>query len=241
MLIKHLGLVDYAKTYQAMQDFTSSRDSSTRDELWICEHPRVYTLGLSAQLPDFSKKLDLDLDHDLDNDLDIPWVKTNRGGQITYHGPGQLIAYPLLDLSRRGYFVKEYVHRLEEALIKCLNAWGVSGYRVPGAPGVYVNPQDPQSHATWSTLKARVEQGPNAGDPFAGLAKIAALGVKVSKHCTYHGLALNVDMDLSPFKAINPCGYPGLQVIDLRQLGVVLNSSQVAQVLAEKLSLHLAP
>ena len=229
MLIKHLGVVDYETTALAMQAFTRERDPSTPDELWICEHPRVYTLGLSG------------VHSDLMLDVGISLVQSNRGGQITYHGPGQVIAYPLLDLSRLGYFVKEYVHRLEECVIKCLNDWGVSGYRVPGAPGVYVNPKDPHSHATWASLVSQSPAPPSAGVHFAGLAKIAALGVKVSKHRTYHGLALNVAMDLAPFAAINPCGYPGLQVTDLRQLGLVLNSDQVGQALAQKLAIYLAP
>ncbi len=240
MITKHLGRLDYELVLRAMQTFTLERGPETPDELWICEHPAVYTLGLSAQPMDGLQE------------QGIPWVQSNRGGQITYHGPGQVVAYPLLDLQRRGYFVKEYVHRLEEAVIKCLNDWGVSGYRVPGAPGVYVNPQEPQSHATWASLQ---ERHPNAhqgargterdGTPasvnFAGLAKIAALGVKVSRHCTYHGLALNVAMDLTPFSAIHPCGYPGLQVTDCLSLGLVLNSEQAGQALADKLGIYLAP
>ncbi len=231
--IKHLGTVDYGATLKAMQDFTLARGPNTPDELWICEHPPVYTLGLSGHRKD------------LHQDLGFSLVQTNRGGQITYHGPGQVLAYPLLDLARRGYFVKEYVHRLEESVIKCLNAWGLSAYRVPGAPGVYANPQDPQGHATWPTLLQRWQDtGHPLVDPpgvnFAGLAKIAALGIKVSRHCTYHGVALNVAMDLAPFGAIHPCGHPGLQVTDLRHLGLVLNSAQVAQDWAQKLALHLA-
>ena len=229
MLIKHLGVVDYETTALAMQTFTRERTANTPDELWMCEHPRVYTLGLSARAGDLLQ------------DLGIPMVQTNRGGQITYHGPGQVIAYPLLDLSRRGYFVKEYVHRLEQATIKCLNDWGVSGYRVPGAPGVYVNPKDPHAHTTWASLAGQSKPPAGPEVHFAGLAKIAALGVKVSKHCTYHGMALNVDMDLTPFSAINPCGYRGLQVTDLRQLGIVLNSEKAQQALAQKLALYLEP
>ncbi len=143
----------------------------------------------------------------------IPVVQTNRGGQVTYHGPGQVVAYPLMDLRRAGYFVKEYVYRLEEAVIRTLAHFGVTGHRVAGAPGIYVRLDDPFSHAALT--------GPaQPGNSFNGLGKIAALGIKVSRHCTYHGVALNVAMDLEPFSRINPCGYAGLQTVDLSTIGV---------------------
>ncbi len=164
----------------------------------------------------------------------IPVVATNRGGQVTYHGPGQVVAYPLLDLRRAGYFVKEYVYRLEEAVIRTLAHFGVTGHRVAGAPGIYVRLDDPFSHAA-------LGGPPPPGDPFRGLGKIAALGIKVSRHCTYHGVALNVAMDLEPFARINPCGYPGLETVDLSTIGVSATWNEAAQVLGQQLSAHLAP
>lgn len=232
MNISYLGEVAYEDIYQRMQDFTATRSTQTPDELWLCEHPKVYTLGLSASPKDLLVA------------SDIPMIQTNRGGQITHHGPGQLVAYPLINLSRKGYFVKEYVYRLEEAVIKTLNALGLTGYRVLGAPGVYVNPLNPSAHD-------RRPYSPHEGDPtsnspakaspqFDGLAKIAAIGVKVSKRCTYHGLSLNVSMDLQPFEAINPCGYEGLKTTNLHKLGVMLNCQDVSTLLAEKLCTYLS-
>jgi lipoyl(octanoyl) transferase len=216
------GLVDYASTYQAMQDFTAARGDDTPDELWLCEHPPVFTQGLAGQAG-----------HVLAPG-DIPVVATNRGGQVTYHGPGQVVAYPLIDLRRAGYFVKEYVYRIEEALIRTLAHYGVTGLRVRGAPGIYVRRDDPFSHH-------RPEPAAPGEDPFRGLAKIAALGIKVSRHCTYHGLALNVAMDLEPFGRINPCGYAGLETVDLSTIGVVTPWNEAAQVLGQKLEALLAP
>ena len=161
-------------------------------------------------------------------------MQTNRGGQVTFHGPGQVVAYPLIDLKQAGYFVKEYVYRLEEAVIRTLAHFGVTGHRVMGAPGIYVRLGDPNSHAALT--------GPvNPLDPFAGLGKIAALGIKVSRHCTYHGVALNVAMDLEPFSRINPCGYAGLQTTDLCALGVPVSWDDAAAVLAQKLTAYLTP
>ncbi len=163
----------------------------------------------------------------------IPVVATNRGGQVTFHGPGQVVAYPLLDLKRAGYFVKEYVYRLEEAVIRTLAHYGVTGHRVAGAPGIYVRLYDPTSHERLA---------PNATeDRFKGLGKIAALGIKVSRHCTYHGVALNVDMDLSPFLRIHPCGYLGLETVDLSTIGVSTTWNEAAQVLGQKLGALLPP
>ncbi len=210
------GRVDYPATYQAMQDFTAARDADTPDQLWLCEHPPVFTLGLAG------------LASHVLAPGEIPVVPTNRGGQVTYHGPGQVVAYPLLDLQRAGYFVKEYVFRLEEAVIRTLADFGVTGLRVRGAPGIYVRPEDPGSHQ-------RLPEPAPGQDPFAGLAKIAALGIKVSRHRTYHGLALNVDMDLEPFSRINPCGYAGLRTVDLSTIGVSTTWNEAAVVLGRKL------
>ncbi len=222
VLTRHLGRVDYLPTYQAMQDFTAARDETTPDSLWICEHSAVYTQGLAGKT-----------DHIL-NPGDIPVVQTNRGGQVTFHGPGQVVAYPLIDLKRAGYFVKEYVYRIEEAVIRTLAHFGVTGHRVASAPGIYVRLDDPFSHAALT--------GPlNPADPFRGLGKIAALGIKVSRHCTYHGVALNVAMDLQPFYRINPCGYAGLKTTDLSTIGVSASWQDAAQVLGQKLATHLAP
>lgn len=222
MLVKVLGQVPYLPTYQAMAAFTEGRTPADPDELWLCEHPPVFTQGLAGKA-----------DHLLAPG-DIPVVATNRGGQVTYHGPGQVVAYPLLDLQRAGYFVKEYVYRLEEAVIRTLADYGVSGHRVAGAPGIYVRLADPGSH------QALTGPAPG-GDPFAGLGKIAALGIKVSRHRTYHGLALNVAMDLQPFERINPCGYAGLATVDLSTIGVSTTWNEAAVRLGQKLEALLAP
>lgn len=220
MIIKTLGRVDWHDTAAAMQAFTAARGAETPDELWICEHPPVFTLGLAAK-PEH-----------LLAPGDIPVVQSNRGGQVTYHGPGQIVAYPLVDLSRLGIYVKEYVFRLEAALIQTLERFGLTGLRVPGAPGIYVRLVDPRAHAA--------PQGP-ALDPFEGLGKVAALGIKISRHCSYHGLALNVAMDLEPFARINPCGYPGLRTVDLVTLGGPSDWAAVAAVLTERLAAQLQP
>ena len=222
MLVKHLGHVPYTDTYQAMQDFTALRTANTGDELWLCEHPPVFTQGLAG------------LANHVLNPGTIPVVATNRGGQVTYHGPGQVMAYPLLNLQRAGYFVKEYVYRLEESVIRTLAHFGVTGHRVANAPGIYVRLADPFAHTALT--------GPaTPNDPFKGLGKISALGIKVSRHCSYHGLALNVKMDLEPFQRINPCGYAGLQSVDLFTIGINTSWEEVADVLAHKLSALLAP
>lgn len=219
---RDLGRVDYAATYAAMQRFTAERDATTPDELWLCEHPPVFTQGLAGK-PEH-----------LLAPGDIPVVPTNRGGQITYHGPGQVVAYPLIDLQRAGYYVKEYVYRLEEAVIRTLAHFGVTGHRVAGAPGIYVRLSDPFDHAALT--------GPRpGGDPFAGLGKISALGIKVHRHCTYHGLALNVAMDLEPYSRINPCGHPGLRTVDLSTIGVTTDTATVAEVLSQELVRRLTP
>ena len=237
MLTRQLGRVDYLPTWEAMQAFTQARavtveaDPSLskanlepsvdgRNQLWICEHPPVFTQGLAGRV-----------EHIL-NPGDIPVVQTDRGGQVTYHGPGQVVAYPLIDLKRAGYYVKEFVYRVEEAVIRTLMHFGVTGHRVPGAPGIYVRLDDPFSHAV---LKPGAFK-----NRFDGFGKIAALGIKVSRHCTYHGVALNVAMDLEPFSRINPCGYAGLQTVDLSTIGVSASWQQAADVLGHKLSAQLA-
>ncbi len=227
--LRMLGRVDYAATVQAMQDYTASRTGETPDALWLCEHDALYTQGLAGKS-----------DHLL-NPGAIPVVPTNRGGQVTFHGPGQVVAYPLIDLQRAGYFVKEYVYRVEEALIRTLAHFGVTGHRVAGAPGIYVRLADPHSHAL---LPQRPQKREGLGTPepdFEGLGKIAALGIKVSRHSTYHGAALNVAMDLEPFDRINPCGYAGLQTVDLSTIGVQTTWDEAAQVLGQQLSIRLSP
>jgi lipoyl(octanoyl) transferase len=222
MLVKLLGHVPYTDTYQAMQDFTALRTDETGDELWLCEHPPVFTQGLAG------------LANHVLNPGTTPVIATNRGGQVTYHGPGQVMAYPLLNLQRRGYFVKEYVYRLEESVIRTLAHFGVTGHRVANAPGIYVRMADPFAHTALT--------GPvSPNDPFKGLGKISALGIKVSRHFSYHGLALNVKMDLEPFQRINPCGYAGLQSVDLFTIGINTSWEEAADVLAHKLSALLAP
>lgn len=220
MLVRKLGHVDYLPTYEAMQAFTAARQGDTANELWLCEHPPVFTQGLAGQA-----------DHLL-MPGDIPVIQTNRGGQVTFHGPGQVMAYPLINLQLAGYYVKEYVYKLEESVIRTLAHFGVTGHRVAGAPGIYVRLDDPFSHAALT--------GPvNPTDPFKGLGKISALGIKVSRHCTYHGAALNVKMDLEPFDRINPCGYAGLKTVDLSTIGVETTWDEAAQVLAQQLAARL--
>jgi lipoyl(octanoyl) transferase len=226
MDLRLLGRVDYAPTYTAMQSYTAQRDADTPDVLWVCEHPPVYTQGLAGKAAHVLMP------------GNIPVVETNRGGQVTYHGPGQVVAYPLLDLKRAGYFVKEYVYRLEEAVIRTLAHYGVTGHRVAGAPGIYVRLDDPHSHAL---LPQRPQKDASTEPDFTGLGKIAALGIKVSRNCTYHGLALNVQMDLEPYLRINPCGYAGLQSVDLSTIGVTAEWADVAHVLSHKLLIHLQP
>lgn len=238
MKLSVLGRVDYLPTAQAMQDFTATRTADTADELWLCEHPPVFTQGLAGKAGHLLQP------------GDIPVVQTNRGGQVTYHGPGQVVAYPLLDLQRAGYFVKEYVYRLEEAVIRTLLHFGVTGHRVGGAPGIYVRLDDPSSHALLPQrpqkigVRTQLPHGDNwnlTPINFEGLGKIAALGIKVSRHCAYHGVALNVAMDLEPYQRINPCGYAGLRTVDLSTIGVSVSWQDAADVLGRKLLTYLAP
>ena len=199
IVFKTLGQLAYAPTLQAMRDFTLRRHAGTPDEVWLLEHPPVFTLGLAGK-PEH-----------LIVPTDIPVVNIDRGGQITYHGPGQLVAYLLLDLNRRPYKVRQLVERMENAIIALLADYGIQGERLAGAPGVYV----------------------------AG-AKIAALGLRVQKGCTYHGLAINVDMDLAPWQAINPCGYPGMQVAQLRDFVPAVKIADVIPKLRDQLRTSLS-
>ena len=209
-----LGRRPYAEVEAAMRAFTAARTAETEDELWLVEHDAVFTQGIAGRS-----------DHVLAAG-DIPVVRTDRGGQVTFHGPGQVVAYPLLDLRRLSIYVKEYVFRIEQAVLDTLGHFGVTGHRVRAAPGIYVRLADPSGHT-------RLE--PAAVDPFQGLGKIAALGIKISQHRSYHGVALNVAMDLEPFGRINPCGYAGLATVDLRRLGVAVSWDEAAAVLAHRL------
>jgi lipoyl(octanoyl) transferase len=197
-IIKYLGTADYAQTLRAMQTQNRSRTADTADEIWLLEHPPVYTLGLAGKP-----------EHVL-NAGNIPVIKVERGGQVTYHGPGQLVAYLLLDVKRLGYGVKELVRRIEQSLIDLLAQYEIESFRKAGMPGVYVSA--------------------DSGD-----AKIAAIGLRVANHATYHGLSLNVDMDLEPFSRINPCGYKGLAVTQMHDLRV----TDKIQVIGNNLVAHL--
>ena len=197
-MLKQLGRTDYEPTWRAMQAFTAARTLSTPDELWLTEHPPVYTLGLNRK----------DVRPPLHND--IPLVNTDRGGKITYHGPGQIVLYLLLDLKRNGLTVRQLVNRMEGAIIALLAEDGVVAKNRPDAPGVYVDG-----------------------------SKIASLGLRLKNGCCYHGLALNVDMDLSPFNAIDPCGYRGLQVTQTRDLGIAAAPATLAKSLITRLSAEL--
>ena len=190
-IVKSLGRTGYEPTWRAMQLYTSGRTADTIDEIWLTEHPPVYTVGLAGKPEHYPREATA-----------IPVIKTDRGGQITYHGPGQVVAYTLVDLRRRQWGVRAYVRRLEAAMIELLAAHGVAAHGKVDAPGVYVL----------------------AG---GGEAKIGALGLRVRNGCAYHGLALNVDMDLAPFAAINPCGYPGLMVTQTRDLGIAASVGEI--------------
>lgn len=195
LIIRHLGRLDYEPAWRAMQDFTAARNEGTPDELWVLEHQPVFTLGQAGKREHLLRP------------TDIPVVSIDRGGQITYHGPGQVVIYVLVDLKRRGYGVKELVHRMEQAVVDLLAESGVQAERKAGAPGVYVAD-----------------------------AKIAALGLRIKQGRSYHGLALNVDMDLSPFALINPCGYPGMAVTQTRDLGMPESINSLGEMLARRLA-----
>jgi len=199
ILIKRLGLVDYEPTWRAMQNFTARRGPDTPDELWLLQHPPVYTLGVAGRAAHLPRA-----------DNGIPVIRVDRGGQITYHGPGQIVAYVLLDLRRRGLSVRPLVRLMELAAIGLLAGFGVTAAGRVDAPGVY-----------------------------AGSAKIAALGLRIKHGCCYHGIALNVDMDLNPFRAIDPCGYPGLEVTQMRDLGITDPLDSLSEKLVDHLVLRL--
>ena len=220
MQMLSLGRRPYAEVEAAMRAFTTTRGLDSADQLWLVEHEPVFTQGVAGR------------DAHVLAAGTIPVVRTERGGQVTYHGPGQVVAYPLVDLRRLGIHVKAYVYRLEEAVLRTLADCGVTGHRVRGAPGIYVRLDDPFGHAVLE---------PDAADPFRGLGKIAALGIKISQHRAWHGVALNVAMDLEPYARINPCGYAGLRTVDLRSLGVEAGWSDVAARLGRHLVRLLQP
>jgi lipoyl(octanoyl) transferase len=203
MMIRTLGRTEYEATWRAMQAFTDARGAETPDAIWLTEHPPVYTLGLAGRREHLLR------------DNGIPAIKVDRGGQITYHGPGQLVAYTLFDLKRAKFGVRDMVRRIEASVIQWLDSVGISAYGKDSAPGVYVTTKH-------------------------GEAKIAALGLKVRKGCTYHGLAVNIAMDLAPFADIDPCGYPGLGVTQLADLGVARSldaaGAELAPILARQLT-----
>ena len=194
-IINHLGLAEYGPTYAAMRRLTETRNAATPDELWVLEHAAVYTVGVAGRK-----------EH-LPRGTEIPIERVDRGGQITYHGPGQAIVYTLVDLARRRLTVRSMVTMIEQAVIDTLAAHDVRAERKSGAPGVYV-----------------------------GGAKVAALGLRVRRGCCYHGVALNVNMDLAPFFAIDPCGYPGLEVTQTWALGVAAGTEQLGHALAERIA-----
>lgn len=208
-LVKHLGLADYADTYEAMRTFTKERNADTLDEVWVLQHPPVFTLGLAGD----ASNLLAPSEH-------IPLIQVDRGGEITYHGPGQIVIYLLLDLKRLGIFVKELVFRIEQAVIDTLADYGLQAHRIKGAPGIYIANQ------------------PGVPQEWHG-AKVAALGLKVSKSCSYHGLALNVATDLEAFSRIHPCGYEGLRTVDMQTLGIKDNIDLISQKLLGHLQKQL--
>jgi lipoyl(octanoyl) transferase len=199
LVVKQLGRTDYETTWHAMQAFTASRDEQTPDEIWVTEHDAVYTLGLNRKLVR------------MPSNTSIPVVLADRGGKITYHGPGQLIVYLLIDLKRKGLSIRQLVSAMESSIVELLAEYGVKAYAKADAPGVYV-------------LINQVE------------SKIASLGLRLKNQCSYHGLSLNIDMDLSPFTAIDPCGYAGLQVTQTSNLGLAIDLPQASTYLLKALT-----
>jgi lipoyl(octanoyl) transferase len=214
-LVRWRGNEAYQASFDAMRDFTAARDATTPDEIWLVEHPPVFTLGQAGKP-----------EHLLVANSGIPLVQIDRGGQITYHGPGQVVAYLLLDLRRRKLMVRELVALIEDAVIETLAAYNLAGVRKAGAPGIYVPEQ--------------AESAVSAPPAMHAGAKVAALGLKIRNGCSYHGVSLNVSMDLSPFLAINPCGYAGLETVDMATLGVNASWRDVAATLAARLEANLA-
>ena len=196
--VRRLGRVEYLATLNQMRSMTAARDDAAADEIWLLEHPPVYTAGLNARPEHFAKH------------SSVPLIECDRGGQVTYHAPGQLIAYCLFDINRLGIGVRQMVKAMEQALIELLSGLGIDAHRVVGAPGVYVEQR-----------------------------KIAALGLRIRRGCTYHGLSLNIDMDLAPFDAIDPCGYRGLQVTQLRDFGITTPLKELGETLATLLRKHI--
>ncbi|SMN10988.1 Octanoate-[acyl-carrier-protein]-protein-N-octan oyltransferase [uncultured Candidatus Thioglobus sp.] len=194
LLIRNHDICQYQQTYNAMVTVTKTRDKKKLDEVWFLQHQPVYTLGLNGK------------PHHILAATDIPVVQTDRGGQVTYHGPGQLVAYLLVDLRRKAIGIKDFIYRLEQSIINMLHHYGTHAERKKGAPGVYIDGK-----------------------------KIAALGIRVSKGCSYHGLAININMDLSPYAKINPCGYPDLQIIQMKDIGINDNMQQIREVLLMQL------
>jgi lipoyl(octanoyl) transferase len=199
LVVKQLGRTDYETTWHAMQSFTASRDEHTPDEIWLTEHDPVYTLGLNRKLVR------------MPSDTSVPVILADRGGKITYHGPGQLIVYLLIDLKRKSLSIRQLVSAMESSIVELLAELGVKAYAKADAPGVYV-------------VINQVE------------SKIASLGLRLKNQCSYHGLSLNIDMDLSPFSAIDPCGYTGLQVTQTSDLGLPINLSQASEYLLTALT-----
>lgn len=202
-VIRHLGRVEYEQTWRAMQAFTDARKAETPDELWVLEHPPVYTVGVAGRA-----------EHLPQTSSPIPVVRIDRGGQITYHGPGQAVVYTLIDLARRDIKVREMVTLIEQSVITVLAAHGIESVSKAGAPGIYI--------------------------PALGGAKIAALGLKVRKGCCFHGVSLNVDLDLSPFMNIDPCGYPGLAVTRTADMGVAATTAELGDALARQIGARIA-
>lgn len=198
LTVRQLGICDFLATWEAMRRFTADRDRSTVDEIWLLQHPPIYTLGLSGRTEHFLRQ------------PDIPVVHCDRGGQVTFHGPGQLIAYALIDLHRLGFGISAFVNKLEQAIIELLGEYSLAATRTPHAPGVYIEEM-----------------------------KIASIGLRLRHGCTYHGLALNVSMDLKPFADINPCGYPDLKITQLSDLGVQKDLSHISHALIRKLRQQL--
>lgn len=201
LLVRNLGRTNLSEVYEAMRRFTEKRNQETPDEIWMTEHHSVYTVGLAGRDQHLPRGASA---------AAIPIERLDRGGQITYHGHGQAIAYVLLQLAGRSLSVRQLVHSLEQAVIDILASYNLEGTRRPGAPGIYVSG-----------------------------AKVAALGLRVRHGCTYHGLALNIDMDLTPFSAIDPCGYPGLRVTQLRELGVEEDFDRVSESLSRAVATRL--
>ena len=192
LVVKNLGEKPYVKIWQTMKSFTDRRDEGVTDEIWFVQHPPVYTLGQAGKVEHLLKP------------SDIPVVQTDRGGQVTYHGPGQLVCYLLLDVRRLGFGVRGLVTAIEQSIIQLINSYGVTAESKPGAPGVYVDGK-----------------------------KLAALGLRIRKGCSYHGLSLNVDMDLGPFSNINPCGFKGLEVVDMKGLGIDRSMTEIVKELTD--------